>query len=177
MWSVREFLDMIFVHPCPHCQHRTNKTGAAIHAAGRYTCKSCKRRVRITQEEKVRLFQEQASRRPDQWSDSTVITGLEIESARKLLGWTPSALSRRAGSMMTARAISRAENGHDGALSTEQLLAIEQVLTDAGIEFRRNRLPVLRRQAIGPPKLVRLWVCAGTEPLLDQELLRLLLWA
>jgi transposase-like protein len=145
MRSVREFLDVIFVHTCPHCQHRANKTGAAIHAAGRYTCRSCKRHVRITYEEKVRLFKEQAVRSPHQCSDSAALTGLEIGSARKLVGWSPSVLARRAGSIMTPHAIRRAEDGDDGALNTEQLSAIKRVLTDAGIEFRRNRLPVLKR--------------------------------
>jgi hypothetical protein len=80
--------------------------------------------------------------------------------------------------MMPQRAINRVEDGDDGALNVEQLSAIGRVLIDAGIEFRRNRLPVLKKQAADPPTSVRLWVCAvATKSLLHQELLPFMLVA
>jgi hypothetical protein len=62
---------------------------------------------------------------------------------------------------MTAQAIRRAENGED-VLTREQLSAIERTLTAAGIEFRHNSLPVLKRQPLDPQKKTRVWISVLT---------------
>jgi hypothetical protein len=46
-----------------------------------------------------------------------MLAGHQIEQARKLLGWSRSALARRAANSMTPNAIRNAEQGDDAALT------------------------------------------------------------
>jgi hypothetical protein len=81
-----------------------------------------------------------------------MITGWQIEKARKLLRWDRTFLGRRAGNLMTANAIRKAEQGDDTALTQEQLSAIERAFTAAGIEFTASGVPVLKTRLARTPK-------------------------
>ena len=48
----------LLTHRCPHCGHRTEKTGDWFKIVGRYQCKSCLRPVSLTYEDKVQLFED-----------------------------------------------------------------------------------------------------------------------
>jgi hypothetical protein len=74
-----------------------------------------------------------------------MISGEQIEQARKLLGWSPSILAQRA-RRMTSAAIKRAEAGDETALSAAQLTAIKAAFSRVGVRFE-NGVPVL----IGAP--------------------------
>ena len=73
-----------------------------------------------------------------------MLTGDQIQRARKLLGWDRSSLTRRAGSKMTANAIRKFEDGDDTALNPKQLSAIEGALAGAGVQFGNNGVLVSR---------------------------------
>jgi hypothetical protein len=88
-----------------------------------------------------------------------MIDGLQIEEARKLLGWTRATLSRKAGNLMTPNAVRKAEGGDDYALSREQLLAIESALRRAGVEFTAGRMPVLNSRLPRSAKKLRSITC------------------
>ena len=90
-----------------------------------------------------------------------MITGWQIERARKLLRWDRTLLGRRAGNVMTANAIRRAEDGDDTALTQEQLSAIERVFTQAGIVFTASGAPVLNTRQIRATK--KLVIFAGAS--------------
>jgi transposase-like protein len=55
-------LDVILSHSCPHCGHKHEKKGSWFQTIGRYTCLTCHRSVRITYDDKVRLFEMNAHR-------------------------------------------------------------------------------------------------------------------
>ncbi|HWE17365.1 MAG TPA: hypothetical protein VG758_09305 [Hyphomicrobiaceae bacterium] len=81
-----------------------------------------------------------------------MLAGHQIEQARKLLGWSRSALARRAANSMTPNAIRNAEQGDDAALTKAQLLAIHHALTDAGVEFIGSGTAVLKARGWAPPR-------------------------
>jgi hypothetical protein len=81
-----------------------------------------------------------------------MLTGHQIEQARNLLGWSRSALSRRAANSMTSNAIRNAEEGDDTALTEAQLLAIHRALTEAGVEFMLSGTAVLKARGSTLPR-------------------------
>ena len=50
-------LHVFLSHPCPHCGHKHEKIGAWFQAINHYDCPSCGQSVRMTYEDKVRLFE------------------------------------------------------------------------------------------------------------------------
>jgi transposase-like protein len=50
-------LHVFLSHSCPHCGHKLEKMGAWFQTISRYDCSSCGQSVRMTYEDKVRLFE------------------------------------------------------------------------------------------------------------------------
>ena len=50
-------LHVFLSHPCPHCGHKHEKMGAWFQTISHYDCLSCGQSVRMTYEDKVRLFE------------------------------------------------------------------------------------------------------------------------
>jgi hypothetical protein len=55
-------LDVLISHPCSHCGHKHEKEGRWFQTIGHYRCPSCGHSVRITYDDKVRLFDTNAHR-------------------------------------------------------------------------------------------------------------------
>ena len=43
-------------HSCPYCGHELQRTGGWFKTVGSYLCEACKRPVRLTHDDKVKLF-------------------------------------------------------------------------------------------------------------------------
>ena len=50
-------LHVFLSHLCPHCGHKHEKMGAWFQTISHYDCPSCGQSVRMTYEDKVRLFE------------------------------------------------------------------------------------------------------------------------
>ena len=55
-------LHVFLSHSCPHCGHKLKKMGAWFQTISRYDCSSCGQSVRMTYEDKVRLFETNVQR-------------------------------------------------------------------------------------------------------------------
>ena len=55
-------LDVLLSHPCPRCGHRQEKKGSWFKTISHYTCPSCGHSVRMSYDDKVRLFEANAHR-------------------------------------------------------------------------------------------------------------------
>ncbi len=77
-----------------------------------------------------------------------VITGEQIRRARELLGLNRAQLSQRARTM-TTNAIRKAEDGHETALSREQIADARRVLEKAGVQFTNSQEPGVKLKANG----------------------------
>jgi predicted RNA-binding Zn-ribbon protein involved in translation (DUF1610 family) len=55
-------LDVLLSYPCPGCGHNQEKKGSWFKTIGHYPCPSCGHSVRITYDDKVRLFEASAHR-------------------------------------------------------------------------------------------------------------------
>jgi predicted transcriptional regulator len=77
-----------------------------------------------------------------------VITGAQIRQARKLLGWEPSKLARRA--KVHSLIVERAESAaFEPPITAYQAALIKQALVNAGVEFTNGNEPSVKLKAKG----------------------------
>ncbi len=62
MLLTKSLLDVLLSYPCPHCAPSNKKKESWFQTIGHYTCPNCDRSVRITYDDKVRLFVANADR-------------------------------------------------------------------------------------------------------------------
>ena len=77
-----------------------------------------------------------------------MITGAQIRQARKLLGWEPSKLARRA--KVHPLIVERAESvASEPPITAYQAAFIKEALVNAGVEFTHGDEPGVRLKAKG----------------------------
>jgi transposase-like protein len=57
--------DAILTYPCPHCGHKTERTGKWFSRQHKFRCPSCDKVVPMGYSEKLKLFDEHAKRKPE----------------------------------------------------------------------------------------------------------------
>jgi DNA-directed RNA polymerase subunit RPC12/RpoP len=54
--------DIFMTHRCPRCGHRTTRQGSSFRSIRHYHCSVCGEQVRLTYEDKLKLFREHAGK-------------------------------------------------------------------------------------------------------------------
>ena len=52
----RALAGVLLTHPCPHCSHKLVKLGRYFQTIGHYRCEGCQRRVNLSYDDKLKLF-------------------------------------------------------------------------------------------------------------------------
>ena len=54
--------DIFMTHRCPRCGHATTRQGSSFRSIRHYHCSACGEQVRLTYDDKLKLFREHAGK-------------------------------------------------------------------------------------------------------------------